>query len=438
MFEDVLVNQNPHWDGLVYPEGVPRRILEYVKKHLDLPQVLSFVGVRRAGKSTLMRQVINHLIRDHGIPPRNILFCNLEMPVLNRYRTDVANLDRLYEDYLKLAAPEGRIYIFLDEVQFFPDWQVFVKYRYEQGGLKFLVTGSNSRLLSSEFMTLLSGRTLSVEVFPFSFVEFLLARGITVSDEVSVLQQRLRLQTLGDEYLQTGGFPEVVSLEVQAFRNEVLGMYARTILQQDIVPRFAVKKPADLETLFLYLMTNVSALYSPKRLADLVGLSDKTVKDYLAYYGDVRLLFTLDLFNFSLKKQIRSPRKIYAVDTGLAAAVTTRFSENTGRYLENLVFLELHRRGEEMFYYRTTNGLEVDFLCRRDNRPTALIQTAWSMKAEDTRKRELRALAKAMTELNLQEALIVTHEEEEEIPVNGKTVRLIPAWRFLLGREERR
>jgi uncharacterized protein len=435
MFEDVLVGQNPHWDGLVYPEGVPRQVLEYVRKHLDLPQVLSFVGVRRAGKSTLMRQVINHLIRDRGIPPRNILFCNLEMPVLNRYRTDVANLDRLYQDYLKLVAPKGRIFIFLDEVQFFPDWQVFVKSRYEQGGLKFMVTGSNSRLLSSEFITLLSGRTFPVEVLPFSFVEFLLARGITASDEVSVLRQKPRLQVLFDDYLRTGGFPEVVFLDVPAFQNEVLGMYARTILQQDIVPRFAVKKPADLETLFLYLMTNVSALYTPKRLSDLIGLSDKTVKDYLAYYGDVRLLFALDVFNFSMKKQIRSPRKIYAVDTGLAAAVTTRFSENTGRYLENIVFLELHRRGEEVFYYRTTNGLEVDFLCRRDNRPAALIQTAWTMEGEDTRKRELRALAKAMAELNLKEALIVTHDEEGEIPVNNGTVRLVPAWRFLLGRE---
>jgi uncharacterized protein len=435
MFEDVLNSQNPHWDGLVYPDSVPRQVLEYVKQHIDITHVLSFVGVRRAGKSTLMRQTINHLIRDRGVPPRNILFCNLEMPVLNRYRSEVANLDRLYEDYLKLAAPKGRTFVFLDEVQFFPDWQVFVKSRYELGGIKFMVTGSNSRLLSSDFMTLLSGRTLPVEVFPFSFVEFLLARNVTVSDEVSIIRQRLQLQSLCDDYLRTGGFPEAVFLDIPSLRNEVLGMYARTILQQDIVPRFAVKKPADLETLFLYLMTNVSALYTPKRLSAVVGLSDKTIKDYLAYYGDVRLLFALDVFHFSMKQQIRSPRKIYAVDTGLAAAVSFRFSENTGRYLENLVFLELHRRGEEMFYYRTANGLEVDFLCRKDNRPAALIQTVWDMEAEDTRKRELRALAKAMTELKLKEALVVTHEQEGEIAVNGGTVRLVPAWRFLLGRE---
>ncbi len=432
MFEDVLVSQNPHWDGAVYPEGVPRQVLEYVKTHIDLTHVLSFVGVRRAGKSTLMRQMINYLIRDRGVPPRNILFCNLEMPVLNRYRADVTNLDRLYEDYLKLAAPVGRVFVFLDEVQFFSDWQVFVKSHYERGKVKFMVTGSNSRLLSSEFMTLLSGRTLPVEVFPFSFEEYLLARGVTVSDEISVLRQQPRLRALCDDYLRTGGFPEAVFLDVPAFRTEVLGMYARTILQQDIVPRFAVKKPADLETLFLYLMTNVSALYTPKRLSAIVGLSDKTVKDYLAYYADVRLLFALDAFHFSMKQQIRSPRKIYAVDTGLAAAVSFRFSENAGRYLENLVFLELRRRGEAMFYYRTTNGLEVDFLCRKNNRAVALIQTAWDMEAEDTRKRELRALAKAMTELNLKEALIVTHDAEEEIPVNGGTIRLVPAWRFLI------
>jgi predicted AAA+ superfamily ATPase len=176
MFESVLVDQNPHWDGAVYPEGVPRQVQDGVKQHLDLPHILSFIGVRRAGKSTLMRQMINHLIRERGVPPRNILFCNLEMPVLNRYRNDVANLDRIYEDYLKLAAPQGRVFVFLDEVQFFPDWQVFVKSPYEGGDIKFMVTASNSRLISSEFMTLLSGRTLPVEVMPFSFGEFLLAR----------------------------------------------------------------------------------------------------------------------------------------------------------------------------------------------------------------------------------------------------------------------
>ena len=435
MFEDVLVSQNPHWDGALYPEGVPRQVLEYVKEHIDLTHVLSFVGVRRAGKSTLMRQVINFLIRDRGVPPRNILFCNLEMPVLNRYRTDVANLDRLYEDYVKLASPQGRVFVFLDEVQFFPDWQVFVKSRYERGDVKFMVTGSNSRLLSSEFTTLLSGRTLPVEVLPFSFVEFLLARGVTVSDEVSILQQRPRLRALCDEYLRTGGFPEAVLLDVPALRNEILGMYARMILQQDIVPRFAVKKPADLENLFLYLMTNVATLATPKRLSGIVGLSDKTVKDYLAYYEDVRLLFAVNAFHYSMKQQMRSPRKIYAVDTGLAAAIAFRFTENAGRYLENLVFLELRRRGADVFFYRTANGLEVDFLCRQGNTPLRLIQAAWDMEAEDTRKRELRALVKAMAELNLKEALVVTHDEEGEIPVNGGIIRVIPAWRFLLQRE---
>jgi len=433
MFESVLVDQNPHWDGAVYPEGVPRLVLDDVKKHLDLPHILSFVGVRRAGKSTLMRQMINHLIRERSVPPRNILFCNLEMPVLNRYRNDVANLDRLYEDYLKLAAPQGRVFVFLDEVQFFPDWQVFVKSRYERGDLKFMVTGSNSRLISSEFMTLLSGRTIPVEVPPFSFGEFLRARGVSVADEVSALRQRPRLRVLCDEYLRTGGFPEAVFLDAQTLRNEILGMYARTILQQDIVPRFGVKKPADLETLFLYLMTNVAALYTPKRLSAFVGLSDKTIKDYLTYYGDVRLLFAVELFHLSLKQQIRSPKKIYAVDTGLAAAVSFRFSENVGRYLENLVFLELRRRGWEVFYYRTANGLEVDFLCRKGGEPMRLIQVAWEMETADTRKRELRSLAKAMTELDMKDAIIVTHEEEGETPLNGGTVRILPAWRFLLG-----
>ena len=430
MFEETIVDQNPHWSGDMYIEGVPRKILNKVIDYLGLPHIISIVGVRRAGKSTLIKQAINFLIQTKEIPPKNILFLNLETPQFSRYRTDVTYLERVYEDYLKLASPEGTVFCFLDEVQFFTEWQVFVKSHYEEKKIKFIVTGSNSRLLSSEFITLLSGRILPLEVFPFSFGEFLTAKGLTVTDEVSLLKKRHRVRHLMDEYLHFGGFPEPSFVSEQATKKEILVMYARNIIYRDIAPRFTVKKPLELENLFFYLMSNISSLYTYNKLSKLVEISDKTIKDYLSYFTDAYLLFTIDLFNFSVKRQIKSPKKVYAIDTGMARASSFSFSEDTGHYLENLVFIELKRKGREIYYYKTANNLEVDFACKEGNRLTGLIQVSKEMQTDKVRKREIRALIKAMDETGLSQATIVTYEDEEIIRAEGKTVNVIPAYKY--------
>lgn len=435
MFESVIVDQNPHWDGTLYQEGVSRGILSKIKGYLDLPHIIALVGVRRSGKSTLVRQTINHLMRDKGVPPRNILFLNLENPQFSRHRSDVSYLERAYDDFLKLVAPVGPVYCCLDEVHFFPEWQVFVKAKYEQKGIKFIVTGSNSHLLSSEFITLLSGRAMPVEVYPFSFPEFIIANGLNISDDVAVTKQRNRLRKLLDDYLRFGGFPETSAVEVPETKKELLVMYARNILYQDIAPRFNIKKAVDLENLFFYLASNISSLYSFNKLAALVGLNDKTVKEYLGYFNDAYLLFTLDSFAFSVKEQIKSPKKVYAIDTGMAGAVGFSFSENLGHLLENQVYLELKRQGHELYYYKTGNGLEVDFACCTGGKIRQLIQVVHTLGDAGTRNRELRSLIKALEETGLERGEIITYEEEEELSVNGKIIRLIPAFKYLLSRE---
>ena len=310
---------------------------------------------------------------------------------------------------------------------------MFVKAKYEQQQIKFIITGSNSHLLSAEFITLLSGRALPVEVYPFSFSEFALARGLDVLDAVAVTRERNRLRGLLDDYLRFGGFPEICNLDIPAIKKDILVMYARNILYQDIAPRFSIKKTVDLEYLFFYLTSNISSLYSFNKLAALVGLNDKTVKDYVRYFSDAYLLFTLDLHAFSAKEQIKSPKKIYAVDTGIAGAVGFSFSENRGHLLENQIFLELKRRGNELFYYKTSNGLEVDFVCCTGGRITQLVQVAQDLSADKTRNRETRSLLKAMDETGLNRGGIVTYEEDGELTVNGKTIRLTSAYKYLLG-----
>jgi len=435
MFEGVIVDQNPHWEGVLYQEGVPRGMLGKVKRYLDLPHVIALVGVRRCGKSTLVRQTINHLIRDKGVSPRNILFLNLENPRFSRYRDDVSYLETAYQDYLKLVAPQGTVYCFLDEVHFFSDWQVFVKAQYELQSIKFVVTGSNSHLLSSEFITLLSGRALPIEVYPFSFGEFVLANGLTLADAVAETRERNRLRSLFDTYLRFGGFPETCYLTDPEIRKEILVMYARNILYQDIAPRFAVKKAVDLENLFFYLASNIASLFSFNKLAGLSGLNDKTVKEYLGYFSDAYLLFTLDSYAFSVKEQLKSPKKVYAIDSGMYGAVGFSFSENRGHILENQVYLDLKRRGFDLYYYKTSNGLEVDFACREGGTITRLLQVVQDLGDEKTRHREMRALLKALDETGLKYGEIVTYEEETELVVDGKTISLIPAFKFLLRQE---
>lgn len=434
MFESVIVDQNPHWDGTLYQEGVPRTVLGNVREYLDLPHVIALIGVRRSGKSTIARQTINHLIRDKGINPRNILFLNLENPQFSRYRNQVTYLDQAYQDYLKLASPEGTVYCFLDEVHFFQEWQVFVKSRYEQKEIKFVITGSNSHLLSSEFITLLSGRALPVEVYPFSFPEFCRAKGLDVPDLISQTRERNRLRGLLDLYLSGGGFPEISTMDNPPVRKEILIMYARNILYQDIAPRFAVKKALDLENLFFYLASNIASLYSYNKLADMTGLNDKTVKEYLGYFSDAYLLFTLDSFSFSAREQIKSPKKVYAIDTGMAGSVGFSFSKKQGHLLENQVYLELKQRGNgHLYYFKTENGFEVDFAETTGGKVTRLLQVVQELGDEKTRNREFRALLKAMDETGLHEAEIVTYEEEENFSIDGKEIRLIPAYKFLLG-----
>jgi predicted AAA+ superfamily ATPase len=274
-----------------------------------------------------------------------------------------------------------------------------------------------------------------VEVYPFSFPEFISADGLSISDAVAVTKQRNRLRKLLDDYLRFGGFPETGAVDLPGTKKELLVMYARNILYQDIAPRFNIKKAVDLENLFFYLASNISSLYSFNKLAALVGLNDKTVKEYLGYFSDAYLLFTLDSFAFSVKEQIKSPKKVYTIDTGMAGAVGFSFSENLGHLLENQVYLELKRRGHELYYYKTANGLEVDFACCSAGKITQLIQVVHTLGDEGTRNRELRSLLKALEETGLEQGEIITYEEEEELSVDGKIIRLIPAFKYLLNME---
>ncbi|MDE3045883.1 MAG: ATP-binding protein [Verrucomicrobiota bacterium] len=435
MFEDLLTEQNPHWAGHVYDEGIEREQFKALLKYLPLPQIISVVGVRRAGKSTLLKQLINHLIAQEKVNPKNILFLNLEHPYFAQYCTEVKYLERAFEDFLKIALPQKeKIYCFLDEVQFFHQWPVFVKAHFEQKNVKFILTGSNSQLLSSDLLTLLSGRTLPVEVFPLSFKELAASQNIDTKTPLAIAQNKQRLRHLLDLYLSYGGFPEAALLANKETAFDILNAYSRTILYQDVAKRLQIKKPIDLEKLFYYLISNVTASFTYHNLSTLFDLADKTIKEYVLAFEEAFLLFEVDLFSFSVKKQIKNPHKGYSIDLGFVNSLAFKFSENIGKLLENAVFLELKRRGKTPFYYKTTKDSGVDFAIQQGKK-IELIQVTKELSSPETREREIGSLIQGLKELKLTNGTVVTLEESEEIKRDGFTIKVLPMYKFLLGND---
>lgn len=432
MFENVLVEQNPHWEGERYPEGVHRDCFEKMIDYLSLPHVISVTGVRRSGKSTLLKQLINYLIDKEKINPKNIFFINLEHPYFAQYSNDVRYLEKLFEDYLKVASPQGPIYCFLDEIQFFSNWPIFVKAHYEQKNVKFVITGSNSFLMSHELLTLLSGRTLPIEVYPLSFSELVRAMTkIDLTNTLSISRHRHQLRNILDQYLQYGGFPEVALQRKEKVAYDILNAYSKTILYQDVASRLNLKKPLDLERLFYYLTSHVGTLFSYANLSKVFDLSDKTIKEYITAFADANLLFEIDKFSFSLKHQIRSGKKIYSIDTGMVNSVAFKFSENRGRLFENIIFLELKRKGIELYHYKTVSDYEIDFVAKKDEK-IQLIQVCVDLGKEKTQAREIRALVHAAQELNMKKGIVVTADEEEEFFVEGIRIEVVPLYKFIL------
>ncbi|MDP2753396.1 MAG: ATP-binding protein, partial [Nitrospirota bacterium] len=360
MFEKFIVEQNKHWEKYPIDAGFPRVVLADLVKYLNIRQIVALIGVRRSGKSTIARQLINFLIKEKRANPKNILFLNLESPLLNQFKSDPGNLQKIFDEYLELVEPEGKVFVFLDEAQFFSDWQVFVKSLYERGGVKFFITGSNSRLLSAEMATLLSGRSIAKNIYPFNFREMAGIRKIKIGDRTEIIRNEGKLKKVFGEYLKDGGFPEIVLEKRREIKKEILANYYKNILYQDIVPRFEVKKTKEIENLLLYLFSNIGQKYSYNSLAEFLKMNDKTVKEYIGFFEKSFLLFEVSNYQFSLKKQENYPKKAYAIDNGFIGAVSFSFSENFGRFLENTVFLGFLEAGKEVYYH--LGKYECDFV----------------------------------------------------------------------------
>lgn len=377
----MLVEQNPHWQGQ-HQNFIKRQKLAQLIEYLPLRQIITITGIRRCGKSSLARQAINYLI-EQGTAAQNILFVNLEQPVLLEYKHDANHLNTIYATYLQLMNPQGRVYVILDEVQFFDNWQVFVKSKYENTNIKFIITGSNSSMLSHDLNTLLSGRSLNIHLDTFSFVEFLNYKQIDFSTALARIANKIAIARAKDEYLKWGGFYEVFSIENETIKKELLISYAKNIIYQDIIPRYGLRHAEVVERLFFYLLSHVTGSLNYSVMARTFDITDKTVKEYISYFEDVFLLKRIDKHHNKLKERNTSFKKIYALDNGLLQ-IAPQHSKNLGQKLENWVFNILIQNDAELRYLRDV--YEIDFLSG-----STLYQVAYHIDDEKTRKRELQS-----------------------------------------------
>ncbi|MBM4315502.1 MAG: ATP-binding protein [Deltaproteobacteria bacterium] len=425
-FRELIIE---HKERFLARQGFVRReVQDEIARYLPQREIVIITGVRRSGKSSLMRLICGDLLERKAVPEANILYLNFED---ERFLTfAVRDFEPLYETFLEIEKPRGLKYLFLDEIQNLPSWERWLNRLYEFEDVKIFITGSNAAILLPETATALTGRNRQIVTWPFSFREFLTMRGVTV-DEKSLYrrQGKADLKHCFREYCRLGGFPEVI----RAADASLLEQYYRDILYRDVIARYRIKNIREMKEMTLFLAANPGTIQSYRNLGNLIGVrSVNTVKNYLHALEDVYLFFCVDLFDYSLKRQIYNPSKVYCIDTALCDAVSFKFSRNLGHLYENMVFLELRRRGREVFYWKSPKGREIDFILKEGLRVTEAIQVSLSLVDTKTRHREFQALKAANDELQVDRLTLITEDEEGKESIDHHEINLIPLWKWLL------
>jgi len=358
-------------------------------------------GVRRCGKSTFLNQLLRK--------QKNAYYLNLEDPRLEGF--ELSDFNRI-ETLMKELYGEKGVYFF-DEIQNIDRWEKFIRYLIDKKE-KIVITGSNASLLSRELGTKLTGRHLQIEMFPFSFTEFLAMR-----------QESPSLSSF-NEYLHKGGFPEYLKKENPLILHELLS----DIIMKDIAIRFGIKNTNLLNKIAIYLISHVGKEFSYNSIKKMLSVkSVQSVIDYVFYLENAYLVFTIPCFSYSYKKQQINPKKAYSIDNGFSFNNSASFSKDDGKMLENIVFLGLRRNFKEVFYFKETG--ECDFVIKEKDKITCAIQVCFDLN-EENKDREVNGLVAALKRFNLKEGLILTHNQKDEFFAENKKITVKPVWQWLI------
>ncbi|OIN98492.1 hypothetical protein AUJ67_08470 [Candidatus Desantisbacteria bacterium CG1_02_49_89] len=416
--------------------GIPRvSYLSKMQEMADTGKIISITGVRRSGKSTLIKQMAKAIIMK-GINKENILLINFEEPYFENANLNM--LVEIYNAYLEIIKPTQKPFLFLDEVQNVEKWEKFARSMTEKNEAFVTVTGSSSKLLSKELASILTGRQLYFEIFPLSFGEFLSFSGIEIKDKKDIPLNSLNIRKSFRNYLYWGGFPEIVLNKSEDIKRRILLSYYEDIINRDIIQRYKIKKSGKLKTLVHFYLSNPSSYASFNKISKFIDLPVETVRRFSSYIEASNLVFFVKRFSYSLKEQENSPRKIYCIDNGLSEIAGFKFSGNLGRLAENVVALKLKRMvswnpAMEFYYWKNHYGdKEVDFVIKEGKSVKSLIQVCWDIEDARTKERELKDLVKAMNEFGLKTGIIVTEGSEGTEKIKGKTIVYQPLWKYLL------
>ena len=411
----ILLNQRKERDGLLSRTYLMRHMTIDAQQLLVSKLIKLITGPRRAGKST------QALLMLRG---KNFAYLNFDsQPLLDAWNPDLVM--RLLNDVYP-----GYEYLMLDEVQNLDAWDIWVSELYRRG-VNMVITGSNAKMLSSEMATVLTGRYLQVELLPFGLSEFYEWRGL--DPDTWQENNKNEAVALADDYLRNGGYPEM--LDTRSLVRNYLDTLFDSIIWKDVVKRHNVRNSSDLNDLAMYMVSNISNPISINQLTTNLGFSSvNTTRRYMDYLHEPYLFYYLSRYNNKLKLMQKAPRKVYVVDNGFVQAKAFSLSENLGLLLENQVFVELLRRGYDtektLFYYRSRNDKEVDFVLREENHIKALIQVCYEMDNVRTEKREVGSLVECAGELHCDNLMIVTANDERSIQKDGYTIKVIPITKF--------
>ena len=396
--------------------GVERAVLKEVEAKIKLPHIVVLTGLRRSGKSTLLRQLMQKQYQD-----KDFYYLNFEDERLFNFPAQEFN--KLYEGLIALYGKQN--IFFIDEIQNIARFETFLRRLYEEG-IKFFITGSSATLLSKELGTRLTGRHVDIIVRPFSFQELLELKGVKISPKsLYQTEEKIQLKKYFEEYLFNGGMPEYLIYNDPEL---LVRVYEDTILK-DIAIRYKVNNIVNLKQLYTYLLSNCGNKFSYNSLKKFTSIhSVNTIKKFIFYLEETYFARTINKFDYSYKKQIINDKKFYIVDNGFTAVLSQKVTKNYGWLLENLVFNTLNKEGE-VFYYAGEN--ECDFLLIKNKDIKKAVQVCFELNQEN-KERELAGLTEAMIKCKLNEGLLLTNNQEEAMILNKKKIIVKPVWKWLL------
>ena len=411
----IVLNQRKERDELLSRQYLTRRSNHDEDMLLNSHLIKLITGPRRVGKSTQALLMLRN---------KNFAYLNFDsQQLLDAWDANLVMrmLDDVYPGY---------DYLLLDEVQNLEGWDLWVSELYRIGK-NLVITGSNAKMLSSEMATVLTGKYLQVEMLPFSLEEFFDWNKLELHNLKP--EQDAECKVLTDDYMRNGGYPEVVASR-QLVRSYLDTLFD-SIVWKDVAKRHNVRNITDLNNLAMYLVSNFCNPLSANELSEELGFSSvNTTKKFMDYLHEPYLFYYLSRYNNKLKLMKKAPRKVYVVDNGFVAAKAFSLSENLGRLLENQVFIELIRQGYDtektMFYYRSRNDKEVDFVLRKETRVERLVQVCYDLSSPKTEKREVDSIVECAGELKCDNLTIVTKEDERTIKKDGYTIKVLPISKF--------